>query len=291
MRSWRAKLLTGGSREPSVVKAYQILRAILNTAVDDELIQRTRAGSRVRTATTCRSARCCPSPRCSPQSRPSLPGTALVLLAAFTTLRFGELAALRRRDVDLEALTVYVKRTQAELHTGKLFDKAPETAASVRPIAFPVEHLDTFTKKPEDAQLFEGLLRRSNFRDTWAEARKDSGISADVHFHDLRHTRNTLASSAGASTRELMTRMGHSNTRAAHLPARVLARRSGGGIWHVSGSALISTLNAAGNDQGPVHGDIPAELGLRHALRSLAMGGHSWVRTSDICFVRAALYH
>lgn len=40
VRSWRAKLLTGGSGEPSVVKAYQILRAILNTAVDDELIQR-----------------------------------------------------------------------------------------------------------------------------------------------------------------------------------------------------------------------------------------------------------
>ncbi|WP_234317412.1 hypothetical protein [Streptomyces sp. NRRL WC-3744] len=30
----------------------------------------------------------------------------LVLLAAFTTLRFGKLAALRRRDVDLEALAV-----------------------------------------------------------------------------------------------------------------------------------------------------------------------------------------
>ena len=108
----------------------------------------------------------------------------------------------------------------------KLFDKAPKTAAGVRPIAFPaevlpalVEHLGTFTKKPKDAHLFEGprggLLRRSNFADTRADARKDAGISADVHFHDLRHTGNTLASSTGASTRELMTRMGHSSTRAA----------------------------------------------------------------------------
>ncbi|MFJ5531664.1 hypothetical protein [Streptomyces sp. NPDC093261] len=30
----------------------------------------------------------------------------LVVLAAITTLRFGELAALRRRDIGLEALTV-----------------------------------------------------------------------------------------------------------------------------------------------------------------------------------------
>ena len=35
------------------------------------------------------------------------------------------------------------------------------------------------------------------------------------HFHDLRHTGNTLAASTGASTKELMARMGHSSPRAA----------------------------------------------------------------------------
>ncbi|MFE0894230.1 hypothetical protein ACFW4Q_34935 [Streptomyces rochei] len=42
-----------------------------------------------------------------------------------------------------------------------------------------------------------------------------SGGPAEVHLHDLRHTGNTLASTTGASTRELMTRMGHSSSRAA----------------------------------------------------------------------------
>ncbi|WP_395360401.1 tyrosine-type recombinase/integrase [Streptomyces sp. YH02] len=37
----------------------------------------------------------------------------------------------------------------------------------------------------------------------------------DVHFHDLRHTGNTLAATGGATTRELMQRMGHSSVRAA----------------------------------------------------------------------------
>jgi integrase len=36
-------------------------------------------------------------------------------------------------------------------------------------------------------------------------------------FHDLRHSGNTLAAASGASTRELMTRMGHSSMRAALL--------------------------------------------------------------------------
>ncbi len=36
-----------------------------------------------------------------------------------------------------------------------------------------------------------------------------------MHFHDLRHTGNTLTAAAGASLRELMDRMGHSSPRAA----------------------------------------------------------------------------
>ncbi|MDK1348971.1 tyrosine-type recombinase/integrase [Streptomyces sp. 378] len=60
-----------------------------------------------------------------------------------------------------------------------------------------------------------GQLRRGNFRDDWVKARKAAGVTAELHFHDLRHTGNTLASTAGAGTRELMTRMGHSSSRAA----------------------------------------------------------------------------
>jgi integrase len=36
-----------------------------------------------------------------------------------------------------------------------------------------------------------------------------------LHFHDLRHTGNTLASRTGSSLRDLMARMGHDNPRAA----------------------------------------------------------------------------
>jgi integrase len=38
-----------------------------------------------------------------------------------------------------------------------------------------------------------------------------------VHFHDLRHTGNTLAATAGATLRELMDRMGHDSERAAMI--------------------------------------------------------------------------
>ncbi|MFB7647208.1 tyrosine-type recombinase/integrase [Streptomyces sp. NPDC056084] len=225
VRAWRTECLTR-TGEPTVVKAYQILRAVLNTAVDDELIRRNPC--RIKGAD-----------RYDVPERPVLTVAEvfavadaitaryrlLVLLAAFTGLRFGELASLRRRDVDTDTAALMVRRSQAEMQSGALFDKAPKSDAGVRPVAFPTEllpdverHLDAYAGRGRDGHVFlgplGGRLRRSNFRDDWIKARKDAGITADTHFHDLRHTGNTLAAS-GASLRELMTRMGHSTSRAA----------------------------------------------------------------------------
>jgi integrase len=42
-----------------------------------------------------------------------------------------------------------------------------------------------------------------------------AGLPKGFHFHDLRHTGNQMAAEAGATTRELMQRMGQSTVRAA----------------------------------------------------------------------------
>ena len=61
----------------------------------------------------------------------------------------------------------------------------------------------------------EGGPLRRNFRQrVWLPALRAAGLPL-IHFHDLRHTGNTLAASAGAGLRELMDRMGHSTARAA----------------------------------------------------------------------------
>lgn len=60
-----------------------------------------------------------------------------------------------------------------------------------------------------------GRLRRSNFReDVWVKAAAAAGVPG-AHFHDLRHTGGTLAATTGATTKELMARLGHSSPRAA----------------------------------------------------------------------------
>jgi integrase len=148
-----------------------------------------------------------------------------ILLAAFTGLRFGELAGLQRRDVDLERHTISVRRALAETRTDGLLIKTPKTAAGVRTVAFPaslmaelIAHLETYAEASRTGLVFigprGGLLRRNNFRRIWLRAVDKTGLG-DVHFHDLRHTGNTLAATGGATTRELMQRMGHSSVRAA----------------------------------------------------------------------------
>jgi integrase len=59
----------------------------------------------------------------------------LVLLGALTSLRFGEFAALRRRDVDLEGGELRVRRSQAELKHGRTIIKNPKSEAGKRSVA------------------------------------------------------------------------------------------------------------------------------------------------------------
>lgn len=225
VRRWRKERLDEVGQS-TVAKAYQLLKSILNTAVDDELIRRNPC--RIKAAGT-------PD---TPE-RDMIPLTkiveilnkipqryrALVLLGTFASLRWGELAGLRRAHLDLAGGVVRVVGSVAELDGGKLLDDTPKSRASRRTVALPAEiipdlqaHLDTFAEFGPDGRVFVGPrggpLRRSGFRRIWNKTRADVGLP-DLHFHDLRHVGNTLAASTGASLKELMTRMGHASPRAA----------------------------------------------------------------------------
>ncbi|MGH3916066.1 MAG: tyrosine-type recombinase/integrase, partial [Pseudonocardiaceae bacterium] len=78
-----------------------------------------------------------------------------------------------------------------------------------------------------------------------------------LHFHDLRHTGNTLAA-PGASLRDLMTRMGHDSARAAMIYQHattvedhaIADRLSGLVDAHRAKSDATSTLQKGDDDEG-----------------------------------------
>ncbi len=149
----------------------------------------------------------------------------MVLFATFTGLRFGELRALKRSRLDVAGKTVQVVEQYQELSSGELVLGPPKTDAGRRTVSIPdvlipdlKKHLATFSGPGPDGLVFCGTqqqpLHRKTFYRNWNKAAEEAGLPG-FHFHDLRHTGNTLAAATGASTKELMSRMGHASPRAA----------------------------------------------------------------------------
>jgi integrase len=112
---------------------------------------------------------------------------ALLLLATFANLRFGELAALRRGQVDLDACEVRVTASLSEMDDGRLIVGDPKSHAGTRTVSFPADivpeladHLERFADPKPKGLVFigpkDGRLRRSNFRETWERARDAIGM-------------------------------------------------------------------------------------------------------------------
>jgi len=89
---------------------------------------------------------------------------ALVLLATFASLRWGEATALRRCDIDLSAGAVRVRAALAERSTGELVLGAPKSRAGRRVVGIPAaiipilkEHLAIYVAPAPGALLFTGV--------------------------------------------------------------------------------------------------------------------------------------
>jgi integrase len=235
IRQWRSERLKAGVSESVLAKAYRLIRGVLNTAVEpDQLISRN----------PCRVPG---ADKEKPAERPVLTVAqifdladrmparfrALVLLAAFGSLRWGEVTALRRCDMAEDAASVQVSRAFVEVPGLGLQLGPPKSRAGVRTVVLPeairpdlLRHVEEYVGGDSSTLLFTGerdgnALRRPNFnqRARWPKVVADLGLPG-LHFHDLRHAGNIFASKAGMSTRDLMARMGHDDMRAALIYQR-----------------------------------------------------------------------
>ena len=154
---------------------------------------------------------------------------ALVLAAAWSGLRQGELLALTRADLDLDAVParVRVRRGVRRSDSGTVEVDLPKTRASVRTVSLPAPlasalaaHLEEFVGEDAEALVFTTVSgtnpARSNLNSTFRRALENADVPP-VRFHDLRHVAQVFAAEAGATLPELMARLGHASPAAAAM--------------------------------------------------------------------------
>lgn len=247
VRSWHRRLAGAeGPGQNTAAKSYRLLHAICATAVTEEEIRRnpcvlSGAGQEpqsVRPALTVQDVEALAE---------VVPARwrALVLVAAYGGLRFGELAALRRDHLDLERGVVMVDHSLAELPGGVRHEGPPKSRAGQREVAIPPHilddvraHVDSYAEPGPSGLVFVGPkggpLRSANFgKAVWRPAVGRVGLGG-VHFHDLRGFAATMAAISGATTAELMRRLGHASPDMALRYQRATAARDAAVAWSVS---------------------------------------------------------
>ncbi len=224
VRNWHATL---DAKTPTRrAHAYSLLRSIYTTAVADDLVPTNPCRIRGAGAAKTKHATTVATLGELEVIVAAMPARyrAMALLAAWCGLRFGELAELRRGDIDLERGYLHVERgvTRAggEVYIGDPKSEAGRRLVSIPPHLLPVvqAHLNDRTAFGGEALLFParhgGHLSPSTLYGVWYPAREAAG-RPDLRFHDLRHTGATLAAATGATLADLMARLGHSTPSAA----------------------------------------------------------------------------
>jgi integrase len=144
----------------------------------------------------------------------------MMLLAAWCVLRFGELAELRRRAIDVKNRVIHVRRGVTRTKGSRIVGD-PKSHAGKRDVAIPPHlmplvrsHLRDDAQIGRDGLMFPaqhgGHLAPSTLYGVFYPAREAAG-RPDLRFHDLRHTGAVLAAATGATLAELMARLGHSS--------------------------------------------------------------------------------
>lgn len=143
----------------------------------------------------------------------------LILLLAYTGIRWGEAAALRVRNVDLDNQRIRVAATLYEVKGG-LVEGLPKSGKR-RTVSIPASLVDELRPlvdgRPADDRLFTTKrgdpLRKANWRTREFLPAVDKA-KLDVQGltpHKLRHTAASLAIAAGADVKVIQQMLGHAD--------------------------------------------------------------------------------
>jgi integrase len=222
IRAWVATLVGSGLAPSTVASTYHVLARIMATAETDGVVPRTPCrGIRLpRIDTTIEMCFLNPSEVRSLAEAIEPRYQALIFTAAYTGLRWGELAGLRTAHLNLlhGAIDVVEALTEVNGHLAL----GPTKTGKRRRVSLPPFLVDLLenhgsTFGSPESYVFSSAkgtpLRRSFYPRHFKPAVRRSDAPDRFRFHDLRHTCAALLIAQGAHPKEIQERLGHSTIR------------------------------------------------------------------------------
>jgi integrase len=224
VRAWWAGM---GTKYPTARRhAYSVLRAVMNTALEDKLLSENPCRIEQKAAAERDVEALTPEELDTVAAEVHEHYRVAVYVLAWTSLRFGELIELRKKDImdDGTVMKLLVRRGAARVGK-KIVVGNTKTVRSKRPVTVPPhvaamirDHTKVHTRKGPEAFLVTTTrghrLTKSAFTQSLKKGYAEIGRT-DLRVHDLRAVGATYAAQAGATTKELMARLGHTTPRMA----------------------------------------------------------------------------
>jgi integrase len=219
VRSWVAAMSRGGSSAGTVATVYRTLATILRSAEINRAIDRTPCIGVKLPRDDDRREMTFLDPEEILRLADAIADRyrALVLVAAYSGARFGELAYLKVDAVNFLSGAMQIRGSLAEVD-GRLIEQGTKTG-KWRTVTLPRsvvqilgEHIGKYPST--EGHVFSApkggpLRRRAWYKRSFKPAVERAGLDPRLRFHDLRHTHAALLIAQGEHAKVIADRLGH----------------------------------------------------------------------------------
>lgn len=244
VQAWVAKMTCDGSSPASVRKNVNVLSGALKAAVADRRLASNPCEGVKLPRVPASEMRALTHDQVADLAAAAGDWSTAVLVLAYTGVRFGELCALKVKDVDILRRQLSVRASLTEVNGHHVRSEPKSRKPRMVPMVRLVRDVlaDHCAGKGSDELVFVGPrtgrpLRRGQVRRGWFDdAVVSAGLPAGFHPHELRHTAVSLALEAGMSLMQVSRIAGHDDP---SITARVYAH------WIDDGGVSLDRLDEA----------------------------------------------
>jgi integrase len=215
--AWVTEMSQRGLAAPTVRHAHRIMHMLLGSAVaDGKLIRNVASGVKVPRDRS-REKRFLTHHQVRLLAEAAGPDGLIIRVLAYCGLRFGELAALRVRNIDPLRRRIHIEESVTEVNGTMVFG-SPKSHQR-RSVPMPASLLDELAaacvgKHPDDLVFTApkgGVIWLRNWRRRVFDAAVFKAGLGELTPHELRHTAASLAVAAGANVKAVQRMLGHAS--------------------------------------------------------------------------------